>query len=114
MAATMLVRAAIHHAGQSQPCADALSKSQHYFDSLGGAAGLRRQYRSDPALLAAVLGCSALAGLTAWRNVPAMAFEQAWLPRGLRKPPGAATAHDEPIARAWVRPATSIAGLAIR
>ena len=60
-------------------------------------AALRRQHRTDPALLAAVLGCSALAGLTAWRDVPAMAFELAWLPRGLRRPPGAVTAHDEPI-----------------
>ncbi len=48
-------------------------------------------------MLAAVLGCSALAGLTRWRDVPAMAFERAWLPHGLRRPIGAATAHDEPI-----------------
>lgn len=99
-AATMLARAAIHLAGQSQSCADALSKSQRYLDGLGGVAGQhldRAPDRTDPALLAAVLGCSALAGLTAWRHVPAMAFEQAWLPRGRRRPPGAAAAHDEPI-----------------
>jgi squalene cyclase len=115
-AATMVVRAAIHLAGQSQAFADALSKSQRYLDGLGGLNGVRREaltpclspdhaahgarrgeHCSDPALLAAVLGCSALAGLTAWRDVPAMAFETAWLPRGLRRPIGAASAHDEPV-----------------
>ncbi len=97
LAATMLVRAAVHLAGQSQQLSDSLSKAQRFVDDRGGLAGLRREYRSDPAILAAVLGCSALAGLTAWRDVPAMAFEQAWLPRRLRRPLGAATAHVEPL-----------------
>ncbi len=58
---------------------------------------MRRRYRADPALLAAVLGVSALAGLTAWRDVPPLAFERAWLPRGWRRSTTGAAAHAEPI-----------------
>jgi squalene-hopene/tetraprenyl-beta-curcumene cyclase len=97
MAATMVARAAIHLAGQSQQYAASLSRATRYLDQLGGVSGLRRQYRADPALLAAVLGCSALAGLTRWRDVPAMALERTWLPSGLRRPIGAATAHVDPV-----------------
>jgi squalene-hopene/tetraprenyl-beta-curcumene cyclase len=97
MAATTVARAAIHLAGQSQRFADALSSSQRYLDSRGGLAEMRRQYRAYPAVLAAALGMSALAGLTAWRDVPPLAFETAWLPRGLRKSTAGAAAYVEPV-----------------
>ena len=89
LAATTLVRAAIHLAAQSQRYADSLARAQRWFDNHDGLAGLRRQYGGDPTMLAAILGNSALAGLTAWRDVPAMAFELAWLPRTLQRPLGA-------------------------
>jgi squalene-hopene/tetraprenyl-beta-curcumene cyclase len=97
LAATTLVRAAIHLTGQSQRFADALSKAQRFFDDQGGLAGVRRQYRADPALLAAVLGSSALAGITAWRDAPAMGFESAWLPRGMRRALATAAGYAEPV-----------------
>ncbi len=86
LAATMLVRAAIHLSAQSQRYADSLARAQRYYDNYNGLAGLRRQYGGDPTMLAAILGNSALAGLTAWRDVPALAFELAWLPRALQRP----------------------------
>ncbi len=97
MAASTLVPAAIHLAGQSQRFADALSRAQRYLDSHGGPAELKRQYAADRAMLAAVLATSALAGLTAWRDVPTMAFESAWLPSSLQRRPGAAAGHVEPV-----------------
>ena len=96
MAATTAARAAIHLAGQSPRFAGALASSQRCLDASGGLAEMRRQYRADRPMLAAVLGMSALAGLNAWRDVPPLAFERAWLPRGLRPRLGAA-AHAEPI-----------------
>ena len=43
------------------------------------------QHGRDATMLSAILGNSALAGLTAWRDVPAMAFELAWLPRAMKR-----------------------------
>ena len=83
--------------GQSQRFADALARSQQYLDARGGLAEMRRQYRGDSALLAAVLGMSALAGLTAWRDVPPLAFETAWLPRGWRRSTWGAAMYAEPV-----------------
>ena len=97
LAATMLVRAAVHLAAQSQRYADSLARAQRWFDSHDGLAGLRRQYGGDPTMLTAILGNSALAGLTAWRDVPAMAFELAWLPRTLQRPLGASASYAEPV-----------------
>jgi squalene-hopene/tetraprenyl-beta-curcumene cyclase len=97
MAATMLVRAAIQLAGQSQRYADSLARAQRWFDDHGGLAGLRKQYRGDRAMLAAVLGNSALAGLATWRDVPAMAFEAAWLPGFIRKRLGTSAGYAEPV-----------------
>jgi squalene-hopene/tetraprenyl-beta-curcumene cyclase len=97
LAATLLVRAAVHLAAQSQRYADSLAQAQRWFDSREGLAGLRRQYGGDPAMLAAILGNSALAGLTAWRDVPAMAFELAWLPRALQRPLGASASYADPV-----------------
>jgi len=97
LAATMLVRAAIHLAGQSQRYADSLARSQRWFDDHEGLAGLRRQHSGDSAMLAAILGNSALAGLTAWRDVPAMAFELAWLPRPLQRLLGTSASYADPV-----------------
>jgi squalene-hopene/tetraprenyl-beta-curcumene cyclase len=97
LAATMLVRAAIHLADQSQRYADSLARAQHWFDSHDGLAGLRREYGHDPTLLSAILGNSALAGLTAWRDVPALAFELAWLPRAMKRRLGTVTSYAEPV-----------------
>ena len=96
-AATMLVRAAIHLTAQSQRYADSLSRAQNWLDNHDGLAGLRRRYGGDPTMLAAILGNSALAGLTAWRDVPAMAFELAWLPRSLLRPLGASAGYADPV-----------------
>ncbi len=87
----------MHLAGQSQRYSDSLAQAQRWFDSHDGLAGLRRQYGGDPAMLAAILGNSALAGLTAWRDVPAMAFELAWLPRSLQRPLAASASYAEPV-----------------
>lgn len=97
LAATMLVRAAIHLAGQSPRFADSLARAQRWFDDHQGLAGLRRQYGDDPAMLAAILGNSALAGITAWRDVPTMAFELSWLPRSLRRLLGASVNYADPV-----------------
>ena len=97
LAATLLVRAAVHLAAQSQRHSDSLAQAQRWFDSHDGLAGLRRQYGGDPTMLAAVLGNSALAGLTAWRDVPVMAFELAWLPRSLQRPLAASASYAEPV-----------------
>ena len=97
LAATMLVRAAIHLAAQSHRYADSLARAQRYFDDRDGQAGLRRQYGGDPTMLAAILGNSALAGLTAWHDVPAMAFELAWLPRTLQRPLGVSASYADPV-----------------
>ncbi len=96
-AATMLVRAAIHLAAQSQRYADPLARAERYFDNHDGLAGLRRQYGGDPTMLSAVFGTSALAGLTDWRHVPPMAFELAWLPGRLQHPRGASASYTEPV-----------------
>src|SRR5271157_6188177 len=53
LAATMLVRAAVHLATQSQRYADSLARAQRWFDNHDGLAGLRRQYGGDPTMLAA-------------------------------------------------------------
>ncbi len=96
-ATTILVRAAIHLAAQSQRYADSLARTQRYYDNHDGLAGLLRQYGGDPTMLAAVLGNSALAGLTDWRDVPAMAFELAWLPRPLQRPLGTSASYADPV-----------------
>ncbi|MGO9109753.1 MAG: squalene--hopene cyclase [Thermoguttaceae bacterium] len=95
--ATMLARAAVHLAAKSQRYADSLARAQRWFDNHDGLAGLRRQSSVDRTMLAAILGNSALAGLTAWRDVPAMAFELAWLPRPLQRPLGAAASYADPV-----------------
>jgi squalene-hopene/tetraprenyl-beta-curcumene cyclase len=93
----MLVRAALHLAAQSHRYADSLARAQRWFDNHDGLAGLRRQHGGDPAMLSAILGNSALAGLTAWRDVPAMAFELAWLPRPLQCLLGASAGYADPV-----------------
>ena len=65
-------------------------------------------------MLAAILGNSALAGLTAWRDVPAMAFELAWLPRPMRRPWGPRPATQNRSGSALDRPDFSTAGHEIR
>ncbi|MGA2254624.1 MAG: prenyltransferase/squalene oxidase repeat-containing protein [Thermoguttaceae bacterium] len=97
LAATMLVRAAVHLAAQSQRYADSLARAQRWFDSHDGLAGLKRQYGGDPSMLAAILGNSALAGLTAWRDAPAMAFELAWLPPAIQRLLGASPSYADPV-----------------
>jgi squalene-hopene/tetraprenyl-beta-curcumene cyclase len=97
LATTLLARAAVQLAAQSQRYADSLGRAQRWFDSHDGLAGLRRQYGGDPTMLAAILGNSALADVTAWRHVPAMAFELAWLPRALQRPLGASACYADPV-----------------
>jgi squalene-hopene/tetraprenyl-beta-curcumene cyclase len=96
-AATTLARAAIHLAGQSQRHADTLARAQRWFDDHGGHAGLRKHNHQDRAVLAAVLGNAALAGLTPWRNVPTLAFELAWLPRSVQGLLGASPGYADPV-----------------
>jgi squalene-hopene/tetraprenyl-beta-curcumene cyclase len=88
-ATTHAARAAVHLVDQSSRFGEALSSSQRYLESHGGPAEMRQQLHADRPLLAAVLGMSALAGLTPWRDVPPLAFERAWIPRGLRPKLGA-------------------------
>ena len=97
LATTTLVRAAIHLAQQSQHYADPLARAQRYFDDHQGSAGLRREHGLDRAVLTAVLGSSALAGLTEWRHVPALPFELAWLPRPVRRLLDTSAGYAEPV-----------------
>jgi len=97
LAATMLVRAAIQLAAQCERYSDSLARAQRWCESRGGMGGLRRQYGGDPTMLAAILGNAALAGLTAWGDVPAMAFELAWLPRPMRRLLGTSASYTDPV-----------------
>jgi squalene-hopene/tetraprenyl-beta-curcumene cyclase len=97
MAATTAARAAIHLAGQADRFAEVLASSQRYLDSQGGLAEMKRRYCDNPASLSALLAMSAQAGLTAWHEVPPLAFEAAWLPRNWQRSSQGAAAFSEPV-----------------
>jgi squalene-hopene/tetraprenyl-beta-curcumene cyclase len=96
-ATTAVVRSAIHLASQTHRYSDSLARVQRYYDIDDGIAGIRRQCGGDPAILSAVLGTLALAGLIPWKGVPPLAYELAWLPRPLRHPRDARAGFIEPI-----------------
>lgn len=61
----------------SQP----LSAARQYVEEQGSWQGLRRRYGKDKTFVVPILSNCALAGLVAWRDVPPLPFEAAWLPQ---------------------------------
>lgn len=82
LAATMLVCAAFRLTGVPAKYERLTERAEQYIAVQDGAAGLRRQCR-DRLWAAPVLANGALAGLVPWRQVPALPFELACLPRRL-------------------------------
>ncbi|MGO8691422.1 MAG: prenyltransferase/squalene oxidase repeat-containing protein [Thermoguttaceae bacterium] len=83
LAATLLVEAALHLAGITPQCQGQLERARQYIDSQGGLDGLRRRYGDDRTFAAPIAANCALAGLTSWREVPALPFELACLPHAM-------------------------------
>ncbi|MCI0332642.1 MAG: hypothetical protein L0228_05405 [Planctomycetes bacterium] len=81
IAATMLVQAALRLTGIPAKYDDLMLRADQFVAAQGGIAALRRQFRDDKSLLAAVLANCALAGMVPWRQVPALPFEQVCLPK---------------------------------
>lgn len=80
IATTMLVRAAIHLAGESDRFADALRSAETYLDRQGQIAGLKRRYGRDKTFAVPILTNCALAGLVPWSEVSPLPFELACFP----------------------------------
>ncbi len=81
IATTLLVKAAIHLAGQQHEHATLLSRAEGYIESQGGIPGLRRRYGKDKTFAVPILTNCALAGLVEWREVSPLPFELACLPQ---------------------------------
>jgi len=81
IAATMLVQAAFRLTGIPAKYDDLMLNADQFVDAQGGVAALRRQYREDKTLVAAVLASCATAGMVTWRQVPTLPFELACLPK---------------------------------
>ncbi len=82
IATTMLVRAAIHLAGETDEFADALRSAEQYLDRQGHIAGLKRRYGRDKTFAVPILTNCALAGLVPWSEVSPLPFEMACFPHG--------------------------------
>jgi squalene-hopene/tetraprenyl-beta-curcumene cyclase len=80
----MLVVAAARLAG-SVELRPLLARAQAYLDAQGGVRGLVRRYGRDKTFAAPILTNAALAGCVSWREVPALPFELACVPRRLWK-----------------------------
>ncbi|NLS95219.1 MAG: squalene--hopene cyclase [Planctomycetaceae bacterium] len=80
IATTMLVRAAIYLAGESDRFADALRSAETYLDRQGWTAGLKRRYGRDKTFAVPILTNCALAGLVPWSEVSPLPFELACFP----------------------------------
>jgi squalene-hopene/tetraprenyl-beta-curcumene cyclase len=81
IATTMLARAAFGLTGVPADEPDLLESADAYIKRSGGARGVRRRYGRDKTFAAPILANAALAGLVPWRDVPALPFELACLPR---------------------------------
>lgn len=81
IAATMLVQAAFRLTGVPAKFDDLILRADQFVASQGGIAALRRQYRDDKVLVAAVLTTCAVAGTVPWTKVPALPFEQLCVPK---------------------------------
>jgi squalene-hopene/tetraprenyl-beta-curcumene cyclase len=84
---TMLCRAAFHLTGAAEPYADCLRWAAAYLSERFGATAaaqaeaVRTRYGKDRTFAVPILTTCALAGLVAWREVPALPFELACLPQ---------------------------------
>ena len=78
---TMLTVAAIHLARVPSEHEELLARAQAYIDSQGGVTGLRERYGKDKTFAVPILANCAMAGLTPWREVSALPFELACVPR---------------------------------
>jgi len=81
IATTMLVKAALHLAGVAEEHASMLERADVYIEQQGGIAGLRKRYGVDKTFAVPILTNCALAGLVAWKEVPALPFEAAVVPQ---------------------------------
>jgi squalene-hopene/tetraprenyl-beta-curcumene cyclase len=82
IATTMLARAAIHLANQTDKFSDALESAEGYLDAQGHIAGLKRRYGRDKTFAVPILTNCALAGLVPWNQVSPLPFELACFPHG--------------------------------
>jgi squalene-hopene/tetraprenyl-beta-curcumene cyclase len=80
IAATMLVQAAFRLTGVPAKYDDLILRADQFVATQGGIAALRRHYRDDKMLTAAVLATCAVAGTVPWSKVPTLPFEQVCLP----------------------------------
>ncbi len=85
IATTMLVRAAFHLTAVPAKHADLLTRAAEYTQAQGEIAGLRKRYGKDKTFAVPILTNCALAGMVPWRDVSALPFELACLPRGFFK-----------------------------
>ncbi len=80
----------MHLAGIAAAIQAQLERARQYIDAQGGLDGLRQRYGDDRTFAAPILTNCALAGLTPWREVPALPFELACLPHAHAALPAAA------------------------
>jgi squalene-hopene/tetraprenyl-beta-curcumene cyclase len=80
IATTMLVRAAIHLAGEARLQAELLTRAEEYIEAQGELVGLRNRYGQDKTFAEPILTNCALAGLVPWSAVSPLPFEVACLP----------------------------------
>ena len=78
---TMLVRAAVHLAGQQERFAAPVRRAESYIAAQGGIEGLRNRYGKDKTFAVPILTNCALAGLVDWSEVSPLPFEMACLPQ---------------------------------
>lgn len=81
IATTYLVLAAWEMAGFARSTESQTSQAWDYVQRQGAWTGLRERYGQDKTFVVPILSNCALAGLVAWREVPALPFEAAWLPQ---------------------------------
>lgn len=81
IATTLLVKSAFHLTCVPANHADLLRRADVYLDARGGLAGLRERYGKDKTFAVPILTNAALAGVVAWRDVPALPFELACFPQ---------------------------------
>jgi squalene-hopene/tetraprenyl-beta-curcumene cyclase len=84
IAATLLVQAAFRLTGVPAKYEDLVLRADQFVQTAGGINALRREYREDKPLIAAVLATCALAGIVPWSKVPTLQFEQACMPKLLQ------------------------------
>jgi len=81
LATTMLARSAFQLTGVPSDRAELVERADAYIAKAGGVRGLRKRYGKDKSFAVPILMNCALAGLVRWRDVSALPFEVASMPR---------------------------------